>query len=219
MGDINELLALEAQLIGRFKQRCMPYQSRELRDDWEYVFFMQHFGVPTRLLDWTENPYIGLYFALTSAYQNAGVYKRDAAIWILDPIAWNRKALEHIGFTGEILSSGDPRLESYKPSTDSSVVNTIMPSYPVAIYGTHNSPRIVAQRGVFTISGKSTNSIEDIYITNDFPQDSLIKVVVPAKYIKPLLVSMISIGITDSVVFPDLDGLAKETKRFFGFNI
>ena len=61
---IEELRKLERDLMTRFRQRSVPYRKRELLDDWEALFFMQHYGVPTRLLDWTEHPLIGLHFAL-----------------------------------------------------------------------------------------------------------------------------------------------------------
>ena len=57
---------LERQLMVRFRQRSIPLHNRSLADEWDTLFFMQHYGVPTRLLDWTENPFIGFYFAVTS---------------------------------------------------------------------------------------------------------------------------------------------------------
>ncbi len=217
--NVAEFFDLEKKLIGRFKQRSIPYQNRELKGEWEYVFFMQHFGVPTRLLDWTENPFLALFFALTSAIQENRKYQDDAALWVLNPSTWNQKVLQHIGFDKDILSVDESVLDPYKPNMDGEPNIALMPSEPVAIYGIHNRPRIIAQRGVFTIFGKNTNPMEDMYINLDFPQGSLTKLILPKDKIESLLSSVISIGITDSVVFPDLEGLAREIKRFFGYRI
>lgn len=46
----------------RFRQRSIPFSDRSLQDDWEALFFMQHYRVPTRLLDWSENPFISFHF-------------------------------------------------------------------------------------------------------------------------------------------------------------
>jgi hypothetical protein len=59
--------------------------------------------------------------------------------------------------------------------------------------------------------------MEDIYVNSSFPQDSLLKLTIPAGQVINLLKAVTSSGITDSVVYPDMDGLAREIKRFFGF--
>lgn len=49
--DPNRLLEYEIDIIERFKLRSMPYRGRPLRDEsnWDLLFLMQHYGVPTRL--------------------------------------------------------------------------------------------------------------------------------------------------------------------------
>jgi len=218
--EASKLIELETKILSRFRQRSVPYQSRPLNSPWEHLFFMQHFGIPTRLLDWTENPYVGLYFALCGKPDRytggAPVYDSDAAVWMLDPVAWNKKALEDITWSGGVLTPGDDApLSGYEPFQ----LPTMIKNYPVAIYGTHNSYRIVAQRGVFMIFGKSLLSMEETYQNLKFPEDTLLKVTIPHSRIGALMNALSDIGITDSVVFPDLDGLAKETRRSFGFKI
>lgn len=217
----EKIIELETKIIDRFNQRSVPFLSRPLdkKDDWDVLFFMQHYRIPTRLLDWTENPFIALYFALTSAPYDIVAKKRiyvdDAAVWVLDPILWNRESLKDYTYNEGILSVENAFVDSFKPRT---VFGNIREN-PVGIFGTHNSPRIVSQRGVFTIFGKKIKSMEATYIDDNFPQDSLIKLILPKNKIISLLDSLISIGITDSVVYPDLEGFATEVKRFFKFDI
>lgn len=217
---INDLSRLENELIARFRQRSIPFHSRALENDWDVLFFMQHYGVPTRLLDWTESPFIGLYFAVMSApYQTTTrgrlSFPSAAAVWILDPIIWNKHSLNHQSFDGEILTPSDDALKGYKPTTSFSSMN----NHPVALYGAHNSPRIVAQRGVFTIFGQNTKAMEEIYDEDDFPDDSLIKVKLNRSALIDIRNSILNHGVTESVVFPDLEGLAKEIRRIYGFEV
>jgi hypothetical protein len=213
----SEFVDLERQLMTRFRQRSIPYHARELRDELETLFFMQHYGVPTRLLDWTENPLIALHFALMSApcrarTRGARRYKEAAAVWILDPHLWNRSALSHITYKGGPLAQGDEALNGYSPSTTGSIGK-----YPVALYGAHNSARIVAQQGVFTIFGGERAPMEKLIGHSPFNGRELIKVSILAVRIAQMRKSLLNHGMTESVVFPDLEGLARETKRHFGF--
>lgn len=211
---------LERGLITRFRQRSIPFHSRSLVDDWEALFFMQHYGVPTRLLDWTESPFIAFHFAVMSApfdvqTNGALTFPERAVLWILNPVVWNRHALGHQSYDGGILSPGDDPLNGYKPGTTFALMN----NHPVALYGAHNSPRIVAQRGVFTVSGQSDLPMEETSDNQSFPPEALVKVLLRSSLLPEFRKSILRHGITESVVFPDLEGLAREIRREYGFEV
>lgn len=218
--EASIVLEREQRILRRFKERSLPYQERPLRedDDLSTLFLMQHYGFPTRLLDWTEKPYIGLYFALADApYEKTDegpCYTTDVAVWVLAPIEWNRKVFETTDSPPDIVSPFDREaLNGYLPTENARRRRL----HPVALYGVHNSRRIVAQRGVFTLSGSSTDPMEKIYEDHDYAQDCLMKLRVKKEHIAELLTALTEIGFTDSVVYPDLPGLAQEVKREFGF--
>lgn len=215
----NKLADLEYQLMTRFRQRSIPFHDKSLEDDWEALFFMQHYGIPTRLLDWTENLFIALYFAVMSPHssfrKNKVSYKTSAAVWILDPVSWNRHALKHESFDQGILSTTDEQIKGYKPGAGSIKMNNL----PISLYGFHNSPRIVAQRGVFIIFGKNKAAMEKSFHIEEFPTSCLVKITLEKRVLPKIRKSLLNHGITESVVFPDLEGLAKEIRRIFEFEV
>ena len=213
----EQLTELERKLITQFTQRSLPYLQRPLTEEWDTLFFMQHYGIPTRLLDWTENPFTALHFALLGApyklKRGKPTYKENAVVWVLDPVKWNRHALSHQSYGGGALTTGDEPLKGYKPFLPILGMN----KFPVALYGAHNSPRIVAQQGVFTIFGQNRIPMEKLFETESFPENSLVRVTILNTVIGSMRNSLLRHGITESVVFPDLEGLALEIKRSFDF--
>src|SRR5262245_33980240 len=75
----------ETELLNRFRQNAnlLLEQAPHLPLDFGWMFLMQHYGVPTRLLDWTESPLIALYFAIVD--DDPRSEKRDGALWVLYP--------------------------------------------------------------------------------------------------------------------------------------
>lgn len=110
---------------------------------------------------------------------------------------------------------GDPDslLDGYEPG------GSIPSNLPVALYGSHNNPRIVAQRGTFVIYGRDTRPMEEMYPQLGFDGDTLTRIEVPRSKAPELIDSLMAIGVTDSAIFPDLEGLSREARHRFGFEV
>ena len=67
----------EQALIKRFRQNASPFLNSIPRTEWEWLFLMQHYGVQTRLLDWSEHPFVALYIAVNDKTR----WKEDVRFW------------------------------------------------------------------------------------------------------------------------------------------
>ncbi|EWY38717.1 hypothetical protein N825_11070 [Skermanella stibiiresistens SB22] len=212
MKGANDLIELEWELLSEFRHQAPPFAGKLPDANLELLFLMQHFGVPTRLLDWSENPFIALFFALENAMPNP-VDAYDAAVWILDPVSLNRRSTSYRVTNTGIFGAYAPELAGYEPSADG---RRVAMRLPLGIFGIHNSPRIVAQRGAFVMFGRDTTAL-DLNSDLSGPDGVVHKILIKAESRWQMRKDLSNIGISDSVVYPDLDGLGREIKNRKGF--
>ena len=83
--------SLEVKVADEFKVRAHMHIGQELipRDELSWLALMQHYGIPTRLLDFTLSPFVALYFAV----RNAEKKNKSARIWAMDSTQINRRFL------------------------------------------------------------------------------------------------------------------------------
>ncbi|HYX28597.1 MAG TPA: FRG domain-containing protein [Pyrinomonadaceae bacterium] len=196
----------ETELLNKFRQNANLLLTRAPTSpyDFGWMFLMQHYGVPTRLLDWSESPLVALYFVVEDP--DPKNLKKDGALWLLFPLelnAYSTKAQVYIpSFEDDWLQNYS--VDQYSKEKDNGIL-------PIAAIATRNNPRIQAQLGVFTISHLKKTPMEEI-------EDGkhCVKLLIPAGSKESLRQELRILGVTRFQVFPELtsigDNLREELK-------
>lgn len=166
------------------------------KDEWELLIDMQHYFIPTRLLDWSENLGISLFFAISSH-----VEMKDIALYILNPIELNLYS-KKVGIT--IVpdeNMGLSYIQNYVQKTP------FPPTYPIAIKSNFINERITAQRGMFTVHGDDLTGLENLC------PKAVRKFTISNEAIPEIKEFLEIANINEFTVFPDLYGLSNYIKN------
>lgn len=142
---------LESQMIQRFMLKAQIFKdncpAKTEYGDW--LVLMQHYGLPTRLLDWSESPLVAAYFATAG---NKG--EEGASISMLNPGLLN-SSLHEFG-TLPNLSTLSPELKERCHNAFKLPENRTSSFRPVAVIASQNDFRMLNQMSCFTLHDMST---------------------------------------------------------------
>jgi len=159
-----------------------------------WLYLMQHYGLPTRILDWSRSVLTALFFCV----ENTDAWDHDGALWALAEARLIESQLGTIGFR----STNHPDIEPLFRAAFDNECNSpglIIPMTPGQIDARH-----VAQDSAYTIHGFEKP-------LNDLPDSTkyLIRLRVPS-ISKPGLYQFLKmIGVHRAKLFPDLENLAR----------
>jgi hypothetical protein len=199
--------SLEPHLLRNFKK----YARRNVVEQdsiWHWLSVAQHYGLPTRLLDWTYSPYVALHFATA----NIEHFDLDGTIWAVNYLKTHqllpqrlRSKLDEEGanvFTVEMLSE---TVSSLQELTRLSRDNFALFFEPPSI-----DDRITNQFGFFSVMPDSTRSLDQWLVQHPHLWR---RIIIPSALKWEIRDKLDQANITERVLFPGLDGLSLWLKR------
>lgn len=179
--NFNNVLYRESDMFREFTllSEAQPFYEKST---FEKLVLMQHYGIPTRLLDWSENLLVGLYFALYKKDVSGDRFTEDddCALFILDPVSLNhqsegregmfgdgnneviiRASLSTVNLIGEYSKHPDIKnlaqkngilLDIHDDKFDDSKLQKSIET-AIAVFPQQNNPRLINQKGTFTLHG------------------------------------------------------------------
>jgi hypothetical protein len=224
---IDDLLDTESELYEEF-QRCADQFRSEALDrkywEWDSYFLLQHHGGATRLLDWSDGALTALHFAVRNPQDDDKV--TDAFVYILEPDTLNQrlKALHaSMGIKekwGQYIKEkrpGEGLIEedwedAYLPSDKEERADFPIPGIPLVLDFPHITRRVAAQRSRFVTFGT-----EFEFLSQEFTREepSIKRIAVDGSRRRALRRELRDSGVTESVIYPDFDGLGREMKQLW----
>jgi hypothetical protein len=169
--------------LGRFnawRKEAVAYSNKLPENDFECLAYAAHYGLPTRLLDWSHNPLVALYFACE------GNFESDGAVFAYRPRLYVRPEIQDIYNLTEVVCLLSKPFDRRILAQKASFLFFPNPSKPL-------TPQKIVDE-------------DDRVIFGEF---DLIKFVIPKKAKLIIHRQLMDIDLTRKTLFPDLDGLSQ----------
>lgn len=234
----NRLINNEHNLFKEFLLRT-PSDFLNDKSALEKLAKMQHYGLPTRLLDITTNPLVALYFACSEKGKKDGkvivfripkndikYYDSDTAS-IISNIAKRPSKFEIASIKGLNLDEFNEQEEigyllheiKEEKSYFQSIINEQDIERVIAIKVKQNNNRIIKQSGAFLLFGINGKKSVPAEIPNDWILNLELKGVdfkIDNDSKDYIIEELNVLGINEATLFPELDNQAKYLKKYYG---
>ncbi len=210
-GNLKNAPKIEQKLIREFRRRYYQYRSniRDEEDLLEWLSIMQHFGAPTRLLDFTYSIFVAAYFALQSVPQHrpSREKKEHASVWAINA-KWALEESSKLFPDKKVIFNpmDEKSLEDFKDAFFSKEPKM----FACNVNPFRLNERLTLQRGVFMCPGNVARSFEEnlLSLQGATSSSNVKKLVIPESLREIAMKELRDMNIDYATLFPGLDGFA-----------
>ena len=222
--DLNNAIDIESGLLRRFKRGAKSYLSHIPKDNdyMQWFALMQHYGAPTRLLDWSYSFWVAVFIAVEKAKHNG-----KCRVWAYNTKA-NKKLDSFFSNSEEIkcaqrIKTDDPN--GLKAKNFETVFLRQLPISFVCSVNPHDfNERLAIQQGVFLCPGNIKKSFEE-NLRSTFDNDDkkiknhlkCISIDLNGGFKNKILKMLHRMNMNYATLFPGLEGYARSMKSLLAF--